>query len=90
MSCPHEGIVPQVLPHISGPERTKMDMFIWGLLTLVGAWLGWSVSMDWSNHPAFPLGSYAFVAFWTVFGMAAGWVAGLKVSRWLYRLELFG
>lgn len=68
-----------------------MMPFIAGiLLTLVGAWLGWSISMDWSNHPLFLWASYAFVAFWTLFGGVSGWAIGRKVSDWLFRLEIFG
>lgn len=67
-----------------------MDIFIHLLLTVVGAWLGWSISMDWSNHPSFVYGSYAFVAFWTVFGLTIGWVVGSKISDKLHDLDLHG
>ena len=63
-----------------------MPYMIWYFLTIVGAWLGWSVSMDWSNNPLFPYGSTAFVAFWTLFGTVIGWVAGMKIYRWLEQL----
>jgi hypothetical protein len=65
-----------------------VNIIIHLLLTVVGAWLGWSISMDLSNHPSFGYGSYAFVAFWTVFGLAAGWAVGFKVSDKLSDLEL--
>jgi len=67
-----------------------MNEIIHLLITGVGMWLGWSISMDWSNHPSFAYSSYAFVAFWTVFGLTAGWVIGREVSKMLYRLDIFG
>jgi hypothetical protein len=50
---------------------------------IVGAWLGWSISMDLSNSPPFPLASYAFVAFWTLVGTVLGRVVGQTVEACL-------
>jgi hypothetical protein len=82
-----EEIVPQVRLHISSQEMRMMNEIIHILITLVGAWLGWSISMDWSNHPSFQYGSYAFVAFWTVFGITVGYAVGERISNWVDELS---
>ncbi len=51
--------------------------------TIIGAWLGGSLSMDLSHHPAFPNASQAFVGFWTVFGGVVGFKLALKLLRYL-------
>jgi len=60
------------------------------MLSVVGAWLGGSVSMDLSNHPLFVHAHYAFIAFWGVLGLVVGWAVGTKVSDKLSELDLFG
>ena len=60
-------------------------MFLITLFTVVGAALGWSISVDWSNHPMFPVASVAFVAFWTMIGGVAGFLAGRMVDYWFHR-----
>ena len=80
---------------MSGLEDNSMmsatpAIVCWMLLPVVGAWLGLSISWDWSNHPSFQIASWAFVGFWTVFGWTTGWAVGTKVYHWLRHLEYFG
>jgi hypothetical protein len=49
------------------------------MLVAVGAFLGYGLSVDLSDWRHFPIASYAFVAFWTLFGA----VAGFRVGIWL-------
>jgi uncharacterized membrane protein YeaQ/YmgE (transglycosylase-associated protein family) len=62
------------------PEKGGKSMILTIMLALVGAFLGYGLSVDLSDWRHFPTASYAFVAFWTLFGGVAGWRVGVWLS----------